>query len=184
MSRKDIASVTDLKGKTLAVSQIGDPPYNYTSALPAEVRAAARATCSGSRSAPTPTAVPRRSRRARRCHAADAAGLLQARGSRLQESRQPRRPRRHLRVDDLPDEEEHGRGEPPAAGAADQGARRGDQALLRRQGVRGQGLPGLRQADRRPTSSASTTATRKANLLERVPYVLAERVSAGDRPAD
>jgi ABC-type nitrate/sulfonate/bicarbonate transport system substrate-binding protein len=32
MSRADIASVKDLKGKTLAVSQIGDPPYNYTSA--------------------------------------------------------------------------------------------------------------------------------------------------------
>jgi ABC-type nitrate/sulfonate/bicarbonate transport system substrate-binding protein len=33
MSRKDIASVKDLKGKTIAVSQIGDPPYNYTSAF-------------------------------------------------------------------------------------------------------------------------------------------------------
>src|SRR6266850_8216182 len=32
MSRADIASVKDLKGKTLAVSQIGDPPYNYASA--------------------------------------------------------------------------------------------------------------------------------------------------------
>ena len=33
MSRKDINGVTDLKGKTFAVSQIGDPPYNYTSAF-------------------------------------------------------------------------------------------------------------------------------------------------------
>ena len=33
MARKDVASVTDLKGKTFAVSQIGDPPYNYTSAF-------------------------------------------------------------------------------------------------------------------------------------------------------
>ena len=33
MTRKDVASVTDLKGKTFAVSQIGDPPYNYTSAF-------------------------------------------------------------------------------------------------------------------------------------------------------
>lgn len=33
MSRKEIASVRDLKGKTIAVSQIGDPPYNYTSAF-------------------------------------------------------------------------------------------------------------------------------------------------------
>jgi len=32
MSRPEIASVKDLKGKTLAVSQIGDPPYNYASA--------------------------------------------------------------------------------------------------------------------------------------------------------
>jgi ABC-type nitrate/sulfonate/bicarbonate transport system substrate-binding protein len=32
MSRPDIPSVKDLKGKTLAVSQIGDPPYNYASA--------------------------------------------------------------------------------------------------------------------------------------------------------
>jgi len=32
MSRADIGSVKDLKGKTLAVSQIGDPPYNYASA--------------------------------------------------------------------------------------------------------------------------------------------------------
>ena len=33
MARKDVAKVTDLKGKTFAVSQIGDPPYNYTSAF-------------------------------------------------------------------------------------------------------------------------------------------------------
>ena len=32
MSRADIKSVGDLKGKILAVSQIGDPPYNYASA--------------------------------------------------------------------------------------------------------------------------------------------------------
>jgi ABC-type nitrate/sulfonate/bicarbonate transport system substrate-binding protein len=32
MSRADIAGVKDLKGKRLAVSQIGDPPYNYASA--------------------------------------------------------------------------------------------------------------------------------------------------------
>ena len=28
-----MAGVADLKGKTFAVSQIGDPPYNYTSAF-------------------------------------------------------------------------------------------------------------------------------------------------------
>jgi ABC-type nitrate/sulfonate/bicarbonate transport system substrate-binding protein len=33
MSRKEIGTVKDLKGKTIAVSQIGDPPYNYTRAL-------------------------------------------------------------------------------------------------------------------------------------------------------
>jgi len=33
MSRKEIGSVRDLRGKTIAVSQIGDPPYNYTRAL-------------------------------------------------------------------------------------------------------------------------------------------------------
>jgi ABC-type nitrate/sulfonate/bicarbonate transport system substrate-binding protein len=33
MSKKEIATVRDLKGRTIAVSQIGDPPYNYTSAL-------------------------------------------------------------------------------------------------------------------------------------------------------
>jgi ABC-type nitrate/sulfonate/bicarbonate transport system substrate-binding protein len=33
MARKEIASVKDLRGKTLAVSQVGDPPYNYTSAF-------------------------------------------------------------------------------------------------------------------------------------------------------
>src|SRR5687767_11281510 len=33
MSRKDLATVKDLKGKTIAVTQIGDPPYNYTRAL-------------------------------------------------------------------------------------------------------------------------------------------------------
>jgi ABC-type nitrate/sulfonate/bicarbonate transport system substrate-binding protein len=32
MSKKEIAGVADLKGRTIAVSQIGDPPYNYTSA--------------------------------------------------------------------------------------------------------------------------------------------------------
>jgi ABC-type nitrate/sulfonate/bicarbonate transport system substrate-binding protein len=33
MSKKEIATVRDLKGRTIAVSQIGDPPYNYTNAL-------------------------------------------------------------------------------------------------------------------------------------------------------
>jgi ABC-type nitrate/sulfonate/bicarbonate transport system substrate-binding protein len=33
MSKKEIGTVADLKGKTLAVSQIGDPPYNYSSAF-------------------------------------------------------------------------------------------------------------------------------------------------------
>jgi ABC-type nitrate/sulfonate/bicarbonate transport system substrate-binding protein len=33
MSKKEVASVRDLKGRTIAVSQIGDPPYNYTNAL-------------------------------------------------------------------------------------------------------------------------------------------------------
>src|SRR5688500_13328571 len=33
MSRRDLANVGDLKGKTIAVTQIGDPPYNYTRAL-------------------------------------------------------------------------------------------------------------------------------------------------------
>src|SRR5262249_30873742 len=33
MSRKDIATAKDLKGKKVAVSQIGDPPYNYTVAF-------------------------------------------------------------------------------------------------------------------------------------------------------
>ncbi|HEY7338534.1 MAG TPA: ABC transporter substrate-binding protein [Bryobacteraceae bacterium] len=33
MTRKDVASVKDLKHKRLAVSYIGDPPYNYTIAL-------------------------------------------------------------------------------------------------------------------------------------------------------
>src|SRR6185295_8940534 len=33
MSRKEIAGVKDLKGKTIAVTQIGDPPYNYTVAF-------------------------------------------------------------------------------------------------------------------------------------------------------
>jgi ABC-type nitrate/sulfonate/bicarbonate transport system substrate-binding protein len=33
MARKDIGSIKDLKGKRLAVGQIGDAPYNYTNAL-------------------------------------------------------------------------------------------------------------------------------------------------------
>jgi ABC-type nitrate/sulfonate/bicarbonate transport system substrate-binding protein len=33
MSRRDLAGVKDLRGKTIAVTQIGDPPYNYTRAL-------------------------------------------------------------------------------------------------------------------------------------------------------
>ena len=33
MSKKEIGTVRDLKGRTIAVSQIGDPPYNYTNAL-------------------------------------------------------------------------------------------------------------------------------------------------------
>ena len=33
MAKKEVGAVADLKGKTFAVSQIGDPPYNYTSAF-------------------------------------------------------------------------------------------------------------------------------------------------------
>jgi ABC-type nitrate/sulfonate/bicarbonate transport system substrate-binding protein len=33
MTRKDIGAVKDLKGKRVAVSQLGDPPFNYTVAL-------------------------------------------------------------------------------------------------------------------------------------------------------
>jgi ABC-type nitrate/sulfonate/bicarbonate transport system substrate-binding protein len=33
MAKKEVGGITDLKGKTFAVSQIGDPPYNYTSAF-------------------------------------------------------------------------------------------------------------------------------------------------------
>ena len=33
MAKKDVGTVAELKGKTFAVSQIGDPPYNYTSAF-------------------------------------------------------------------------------------------------------------------------------------------------------
>jgi ABC-type nitrate/sulfonate/bicarbonate transport system substrate-binding protein len=33
MAKKDVSSIADLRGKTFAVSQIGDPPYNYTSAF-------------------------------------------------------------------------------------------------------------------------------------------------------
>jgi len=33
MTRKEITAVKDLKGKRVAVSQIGDPPYNYANAL-------------------------------------------------------------------------------------------------------------------------------------------------------
>jgi ABC-type nitrate/sulfonate/bicarbonate transport system substrate-binding protein len=33
MAKKDVGGIADLKGKTFAVSQIGDPPYNYTSAF-------------------------------------------------------------------------------------------------------------------------------------------------------
>jgi ABC-type nitrate/sulfonate/bicarbonate transport system substrate-binding protein len=32
MAKKEIAGVPDLRGRTIAVSQIGDPPYNYTNA--------------------------------------------------------------------------------------------------------------------------------------------------------
>ena len=50
-----------LKGKRVAVGQIGDAPYNYTVAS-ARRPASASATCSGFRSAPTSPAAPRRSR--------------------------------------------------------------------------------------------------------------------------
>jgi ABC-type nitrate/sulfonate/bicarbonate transport system substrate-binding protein len=33
MARKDIGSIKDLKGKRLAVGQVGDAPYNYTNAI-------------------------------------------------------------------------------------------------------------------------------------------------------
>jgi ABC-type nitrate/sulfonate/bicarbonate transport system substrate-binding protein len=33
MAKKEVGGIAELKGKTFAVSQIGDPPYNYTSAF-------------------------------------------------------------------------------------------------------------------------------------------------------
>ena len=83
MTRKDVGSITDLKGKTFAVSQIGDPPYNCTSAFlrkfgmtPRDVQWIATGTDA--------TGGLPRYRRVVRRHVADTAGLLQARRGRLQ----------------------------------------------------------------------------------------------------
>ena len=103
MSKKEIASVADLKGKTIR----GQP--DRRSAVQLHERVARQV-----RHGPARRAVdrrrrrrerPRRGARERACgrDAADAAGVLQGRGSGLQGAREPRRPRRHLRGDDLPD---------------------------------------------------------------------------------
>ena len=84
MSRKEFASVKDLKGKTIAVSQIGDPPYNYTSAFLRTFGLSARDVQWIAAGADA-TAGPPRCVGPRRRHAADAAGLLPARRGRLQD---------------------------------------------------------------------------------------------------
>ena len=82
----------------------------------------------------------------RRRHAADRAELFPARRGRLQEPGEPRRLPRRLRGDDLYVQQERDCRQPEAGRADHQGARRSDQALLRRQGVRGEDLHRLRQA--------------------------------------
>ena len=161
MSRADIASVKDLKGKTLAVSQIGDPPYNYASAYlkkfgltARDVQWVAVGTDANGRAA------------ALAAGRADATLLTPPAYFKLEEAG-------FKSLGNLADHDdifasttyllktEHGCGESQAAGAADQGARGGDQALLRRQSVRRQGLSGLRQADLRRRGAVLRRATRR-----------------------
>ena len=81
-----------LKGKRIAVGQIGDAPYNYTVALLGTLRPRRprRAVDSGRHRRQRPRrGAPDQPRRR---HAADRAQLLPARRGRLQESREPRRP--------------------------------------------------------------------------------------------
>ena len=89
---RDINSIKDLKGKRIAIGQIGDAPYDYLLALLAKsgLEATRRAMDFGGHGRER----PRRGAhdRPRRCHAADRAGLLQGGGRRVQDAGESGRP--------------------------------------------------------------------------------------------
>ena len=87
MTRKDIQSVKDLKGKRFGVSQIGDPPYNYALAILAKNGLDARDVAVGSARHRCQRPRRRAGRRPRRCDHAASAGLFQARIARVQGNR-------------------------------------------------------------------------------------------------
>ena len=145
MAQKGV-TLKELKGKRFAVGQIGDAPYNYTVALLGTLGL-------GSRDVqwiPVGTDVSGRAA-ALQTNRADATLLTAPAYFRLEEAGlhdagEPRRPRVVFASTVYLFARKATTDEPEAGGIDHQGARRGHQALLRGQGVRGEGLHRLRQA--------------------------------------
>ena len=183
MAQKTFTDPKELKGKRIAVSQIGDAPYNYTVALLGTYGLGVRDV----QWIPVGTDVTGRAA-ALQTNRADATLLTAPAYFRLEEAAtrtwrtwptttSTRRPS-YLFSKKAID------GEPEAAGADHQGARRGDQALLRRQGVRREGLHRVRQAARgrrrphlRPLQRRATSSTASRTCWRRrVKAIVAQQV--------
>ena len=176
MTRNDVKSVKDLKGKRFGVSQLGDPPYNFALAIlakngigPRDVEWIPLGTDGNGRVA---ALVSGR---------VDATMLPPPAYFKLE-------PQGFKEIANLADYQDLyapmayvfkksvDRRQSQAARAADQGAGRRHQALLRRQGDGGESVRGVRSAEHPPMSSDCTITTAKPNTYERVPYVLAPAV--------
>ncbi|MGP0076228.1 MAG: ABC transporter substrate-binding protein [Bryobacteraceae bacterium] len=135
MAAKNIGSIKDLKGKRIAVSQVGDAPYGYLIALLSKNGLSARDV----QWIPVGTDV--NGRAAALTSGRAEATLLTAPayfklGAGFQDAGESRRASRDLRLDRVLDEEERGGGRSAVASKTDPGADGSNQALLRRQGIR------------------------------------------------
>ena len=98
MAAKNITSIKELKGKRIAIGQMGDAPYGYLVALLAKSGLSPRDV----QWIPVGTDVSGRAaalhQRPRRCHAAHRARVFQGGGAGIQDAGQSRRACRYLRL--------------------------------------------------------------------------------------
>ena len=172
------------RARRMAVSQIGDPPYNYTSASSSKFGLGARDV----QWIAVGTDVNGRAA-ALAAGRADATLLTPPAYFRLEEAG-------YKSLGNLAEHDDifaattylmkkkHGRRQSQAAGAVDQGPRRGDQALLRRQGVRGEGLSGLRQADIRRRRALLRRVRERPTSSSACPTSSSGAAQGGDRSTD
>ena len=186
MAAKGINSVKDLKGKRIAVSSVGDAPYNYTVALlgkfglnAKDVQWVPSGTDANSRALFLTTG---------RADATllTAPAYFKVEGTGIQEPGESRRLQRHLRVERLPVHKENAHSKSKTAGTDHQSAGGSHQALLRRQALCGEGVPCVMMDDKQEPAEIERVYDlyAKTNAFERVPYVLAGAVKSVVDQAD